>query len=59
MAILDLNLIKKKIKIQVLALKMAKTASLLPQKYLTHFSKPAKQLNTEGIPEIGHVISTH
>lgn len=58
MAILDLSLIKKQTQIQVLALKMSKTPSLLPEKYLTHFSEPAKQLNTEGIPEIGHVIST-
>lgn len=38
---------------------MPKPPSLLPEKYLTHFSEPAQELNTEGIPEIGHVISTH
>lgn len=42
-----------------MALKMSKALSLLPEKYLTHFSEAAEQLNTEGIPEIGHVISTH
>lgn len=36
-----------------------KKKNVLPQKYLTHFSKPSEELNSERILEVGHIISTH